>query len=377
MKILHIHQDYPDNRKFPSTNAVKNLIDGVKKKDKEIEHFVLSINRTSNPFRISFKRFDDGLSVVYWLIPLPYIYYISIKFWAFILRNTINMKEFDCIHAHKLTTEGVFAYLLSKSTSIPYYISVRGGTDMHNINRFSEIEKIFSKIYNNAKEIFWVSPWAIQFIVSRLGVNERGVSLPNICELEEPKDIIDKNRPRYVIVLSFHQYRRKGLMQLFKSIKELNKNGFDIKLDVIGSGGENEKKLIQNEVIKLGLSRHVKLLGQLTHSEVLTKLQASKALLLPAENETFGMVYIEAISCGCPILYMANTGVDGYFSDKNVGIKVHSREINELCEAIIKLENSNSFYRREIQNLLKRGELEEFKEDSIVKSYITEFADDR
>ncbi len=374
MKILHIHQDYPDNRNFPSTNAVKNLIDGVKKKDKKIEHFVISINRSSNPFRISFKQFDDGLSVVFWSIPLPIIYTLSIRFWSFILKKTINLKDFDCIHAHKLTSEGLFAYYLSKSTSIPYCISVRGGTDLHNINRFSGMKKTFSKIYKNAKEIFWVSPWATELIVSKLGVFEKGILLPNICKLVEPESVISYSQSRYTTVLSFHQYKRKGLLQLFQTIHELNKKGLDVKLDVIGSGGEKEKRLIKKEVNKLGLSNHVKFLGQLPHSEVLTKLQASKALLLPAENETFGMVYVEALSCGCPILYMANTGVDGYFCDKNVGVKVYSQEINELCGAIITLEDNNSFYKEEIQNFLNRGELEEFKEDSIVKSYIMELA---
>lgn len=374
MKILHIHQDYPDNRNFPSTNAVKNLIDGVKKKDKKIEHFVISINRSSNPFRISFKQFNDGLSVVFWSIPLPIIYTLSIRFWSFILKKTINLKDFDCIHAHKLTSEGLFAYHLSKSTSIPYYISVRGGTDLHNINRFSGMKKTFSKIYKNAKKIFWVSPWATELTVSKLGVFEKGVLLPNICKLVEPESVISYSQSRYTTVLSFHQYKRKGLLQLFKSIHELNKKGLDVNLDVIGSGGKKEKGLIKNEVNKLGLSNHVKFLGQLPHSEVLTKLQASKGLLLPAENETFGMVYVEALSCGCPILYMANTGVDGYFCDKNVGVKVNSQDVNELSDAIITLENNNSFYKQEIQSFLNRGELEEFKEDSIVKSYIMELA---
>jgi glycosyltransferase involved in cell wall biosynthesis len=377
MKILHIHQDFPDGRNFPSTDAVKNLIKSVKKKDKEIKHFVLSINRTSNPFKVSFKRFDYGLSIVFWSIPLPFIYTLSIKFWVFILKKNINISDFDYIHAHKFTSEGFFAYLLSKDTSIPYYVSVRGGTDVHNIKRFPKLKKLYSNIYKNAKGVFWVSPWAAKFIVSSLDVYKKGVLLPNICNLIEPKSIINYDKSRYTTVLSFHQYRRKGLLQLFESIYELNKRGFSIKLDVIGSGGKKEKQIIQNEICKLGLSNNIKLLGQLPHSEVLTNLQSSKALLLPAENETFGMAYVEAISCGCPILYMANTGIDGYFCNKNVGIKVHSQEVVELSEAIIKLENNNLFYNEEIHNFLKRDELKYFAEDNITKTYIMELANDK
>ena len=85
MNLLHIHQDYPDGRPYSATKAVSNLIDSAKIIDPSVKHFVLSINRTSNPFKISIKNFEDGISLVYWSLPLPFISRLSIVFWCNII----------------------------------------------------------------------------------------------------------------------------------------------------------------------------------------------------------------------------------------------------------------------------------------------------
>ena len=46
---------------------------------------------------------------------------------------------------------------------------------------------------------------------------------------------------------------------------------------------------------------------------MLETLNGYTALVLPTLRETFGMVYIEALFAGVPILYSQDRGVDGFF----------------------------------------------------------------
>ena len=219
MKVLHIHQDYPDGREYPNTKAVSNLIEASRITNTSIEHFVVSINRTSNPLKISVKGFSDGISIVYWALPLPLIYKPVIWFWAQVIAYKLRSLNFTLIHGHKLTTEGLFSYFLSKRLNIPYCVSVRGGTDAYNLARLSDLKETFYKVYNGAKHVFWVSAWAKKkFSAKFKGLPVFSSELANICQIENISPVATAQRERYCIILSYHQLQRKGLFPLLEAM---------------------------------------------------------------------------------------------------------------------------------------------------------------
>jgi glycosyltransferase involved in cell wall biosynthesis len=56
--------------------------------------------------------------------------------------------------------------------------------------------------------------------------------------------------------------------------------------------------------------------------KLLNNYRNSDIFIMPSYNETFGLVYIEAMSQGLPIIYTQNEGVDGYFKEGSVGYSV-------------------------------------------------------
>ena len=81
------------------------------------------------------------------------------------------------------------------------------------------------------------------------------------------------------------------------------------------------------------------------------------------------MVYIEALFSGLPIVYTRGTGVDGYFEDYIVGLKVRPKEIKSLQHAILSIRERNEFHRREIRRMRRDGGFELFKSVNIVRSF--------
>ena len=371
MRILHIHQDFPDGRPFPFTRAVENLINAAKSSSPKHEHFVVSVNRTSNPFKVSYRCFSNGVSLVYWAIPLPFIYAPLVYCWTRFLRFRLRRKPFDLIHAHKLTTEGLFAYFYANIVEKKYVVSVRGGSDSKNLQRFWDIEYLFVRIYSQASYVFWVSPWNKSSIEKRLGVkNSKSCVFPNICDIEQiPPEKVIALRKRYCIVLSYHQFQRKGIIPLLDAISTLRLEGNLIELDVIGGGPDKFLNIIQEAITKRNLAGQVKILGPLCHLDVLKYLARAKALLLPALNETFGMVYIEAIASGAPVMFMANTGIDGHFRQEQVGVRIESQDPNCIKEGISFLEENYEQLNRSVTNIALSGELERFSGKYIAKLY--------
>lgn len=340
MKILHIHQDYPDGTTYASTKAVSNLLDEVEVVNPSIEHFVLSIHRTSNPFKVSIQRFERGISLVYWAIPLPFIYRLSIAFWSWFISKSLEDGNFSLIHAHKLTTEGMFGIFLSEKLKIKYLISIRGGSDIHNIKRLKDCKSLFKKIYAGAERVFWVSLWARNDIENRLGVDSTDLTaLPNICHIESMEPKPNSIKERYCIILNFDQYERKGIVPLLHAFRNLTQKGKKLKLDIIGGGNHINKSHVISLISELKLESQVKVTGQVDRVGIISALQHSKGLLLPSINETFGMAFVEAAACGCPFIYVKETGIDGYFEHVSGTVKIENQSVESIEKGILALEN--------------------------------------
>ena len=82
-----------------------------------------------------------------------------------------------------------------------------------------------------------------------------------------------------------------------------------------------------------------------------------------SHSETFGLVYIEALSQGLPVLYTKGQGIDGVFQEK-VGEAVVSTDEHDIYKGLRKIIENYTSYQIE-----KLG-LHRFSWQNIAKSYI-------
>ncbi|EGM78114.1 glycosyltransferase [Rheinheimera sp. A13L] len=377
MKILHIHQDFPDGSAYPHTKAVLNLIEAVEA-NTNITSYVLSLHRTSNPFRVSVKPFERGLSLVYFSLPLPYIHRFMLYFWASLIRIVyLNSMKFDLIHAHKLTSEGLFAKYLASAWGVKYLISVRGGTDFRFYSRMHDCKKLFDQILKAAKKVIFLTPAAQKNMEKLTSFPlENSTVIPNLCRFTMTSDSSGHAKKKnssieYTTVLSFHQYKRKGVLPLISAIGLLRDKfpALQIRLTIIGAGDDSVLNLIQSHSASLGLSDQIVFSGSLSHDAVLRTIAASDAMLLPALDETFGMAYLESIATQTPILYMKETGIDGFFRENLIGVSVTTQDPEEIARAILVLIEKGDEFRFHIAELIRSGFFNIFKSEHIVNSY--------
>ena len=372
MKVLHIHQDYPDGRDYPYTRAVANLLDASLSDNSSMEHIVLSINRTSNPFKMSFKKFDQGYSLIYWALPLSFIYLPVMWFWAKFFLFKVNCKDIELIHGHTMTTEGLLARYLANKLKKPFVLSVRGGSDSHNINRLKFEKSAFKKNVLQAKHIFWVCHWFQKTLESRLDVSleSKSSKLPNICEIDGISFSDNRqHNDKFFTVLSFHQYKRKGILELITAFSLLKEQGMNLSLDIFGTGPDHTLKTVSDHIANLDLQENVKMMGHLDHTMLLAVMHKYKGMLLPSSNETFGMAYIEALATGNTILYHKNTGVDGYFGSFIPGVTVADKNVENLVVGIQTLEEKHDEFYSDVCEMQNQRFLERFTGKAVGHHY--------
>jgi glycosyltransferase involved in cell wall biosynthesis len=88
------------------------------------------------------------------------------------------------------------------------------------------------------------------------------------------------------------------------------------------------------------------------------------SLILPSKSETFGLVYIEAMSQGLPVIYTKGQGIDGLF-ESQVGYGIDPEDIQGIIEAIGKIYNNYQILSKNAINQAKR-----LTASNIAKRYI-------
>jgi len=237
------------------------------------------------------------------------------------IQKQVDFSEVKIIHAHTWYSDGGVAYLLNKKFGIPYVIAVRS-TDISFFFRFLFWERTFGlKILENAERIIFISKSYSLSIVDRLSVELQSKMeiIPNGVDdfwLNNFK-IKQLKRLRTFNILYVGQFiRRKNIDKLYKAVEALRGRGIDVKLHLVG----DFQQYLKHDLISM--KDYVKCYGRITSKEeLLSVYNVCDIFAMPSINETFGLVYIEALTQGLPVLYTKRDGIDGFYDLVGEGVE--------------------------------------------------------
>jgi glycosyltransferase involved in cell wall biosynthesis len=142
----------------------------------------------------------------------------------------------------------------------------------------------------------------------------------------------------------------KGLDVLLKALRQLKDNGRDLKLLVIGEAFfrtyRAEYDRLRRMARDLGLESQVDFMGGKTPSQLVPYMQESAMLVLPSRKESLGMVLVEAIACGTPVVSTLCGGPEDIVNDK-VGVLVPSDDPAALAAGIAHIIDHRESYNPE------------------------------
>jgi glycosyltransferase involved in cell wall biosynthesis len=168
-----------------------------------------------------------------------------------------------------------------------------------------------------------------------------------------------ENKLRFLFIGKFD--KNKNVINLIKALNFLRENHDDIKLDLIGGSGSNHKKILKVINKNSWITYH----GKINDKQKIKNIfKQNDFFLMPSKFETFGLVYIEALSQGLPILYTKNQGVDGLFNPA-VGLATKANKNKNIANNIEKMILNSNEYKENITNL----NFNEFSWKSIFENY--------
>ena len=186
--------------------------------------------------------------------------------------------------------------------------------------------------YAMADRVICVSRPLADRIERRHSIN--ATVIPNIVDLAFSSGGPARKRPdgdfRFVSAGSL--ICRKGYDLLLRAFSRIpGYGGTDVHLTIIGEGEQrNELAALTHS---LGISDRVRFTGQLDRSSMVGLYRESDAFVLASRQETFGVVYIEAMAMGLPVIATICGGPEDFVDDSN-GFLIPAEDENALASAM-------------------------------------------
>lgn len=345
MKVLHITNDYS------GSTVYKNLIGELDKLG--ISQIVY--NPIKNKNRIGKNEIDlvmEDSKIIYSPIlnkTTDRIFYRNkIKKIVNDIEQKVDLSKIKLIHAHTWYSDGGAAYILSQKYNIPYVITIRN-SDLNVFQKYLIHERHFGrKILEKARNVILIATT----------YKKRVLELPSLAniksELFRKIQIIPNGIDNYWIennlvkrkeidqvlkILYIGKFDKgKNVLRLINAVDKVNKS-FNCELSIVGGGGNQHKKVIK----KINEKSFIKYFGEVyDKSELLNIFRTHDLFAMPSKAETFGLVYIEALTQGLPIINTINEGIYGMY--ENIGESVNFKSIKNIADAIIRIKLNYNQY---------------------------------
>jgi glycosyltransferase involved in cell wall biosynthesis len=254
-----------------------------------------------------------------------------------------------------LVEDHYFSYYLTLANAIQHFIKrskiiiIVHHFDHYDSNDSFYIRKFFRSLKEKvslyfADKIVTNSEYTKQEIVS-LGLDNQAIF---VCAPGLNKDKLEvvfnlvKEAEKPKIISVGHCIPRKGLIYLIEAFAKIEKRGFT--LHIIGKTDKDKTyyQMVKNRIEELGLSQSVFLHHRLDQEELNHLYSSAELFVLPSLKEGFGIVLLEAMYYGLPIITTNICAMPELVKDGENGLLVPAADSQALAEAMSKLiENSD------------------------------------
>jgi len=347
-----------NNNNNNNNNNDTNTNNNTNNNDNDIE------NTNKNYSKNEFKD-KDGVNVIFTKgINIPGLRALFFIIFATItLIKLVKKENIDIIHGHYLFPSGLVAVLGGMFTKKKVFLTSHGSDILVLYKNHKIIRPMINFILNHADVVIAVSEplkdeiikTKVKDIEKKVKVYYNGVDINKFKEYspEEENEMKNSFKNEIGIINDFpivlfvgNLVKAKNLFNLLKA-KKLMKN--DSNLVIVGDGPLKSKLEI---VATENTVNNVFFTG--SRGDVEKIIPVCDLLILPSISESFGLVLLEALACGKPVIGSNIPGIREIINDK-VGLLVNPNNPQEIADTIDLLLDDNDLKEKFKKNSRNRA----------------------
>lgn len=251
--------------------------------------------------------------------------------------------SFDVINTHFAVPTGPVGALLARFYGIPNVLSVHGG-DLYDPSksisphRIALLRRPISYLLRRADVLVGQSRNTLQHVAEIYGVLRKSELIP--LGIERPPPVAGATRAdfgipddAFVMATVGRLVARKATLQLVQALKAARRP--NAHLLIVGDGPDADA--VRGAAAGAGLSGQVHLLGHVPEVRKYQALAAADIFISATQHEGFGLVFLEAMAYGLPIICYDHGGQTDFLADGETGHIVPLNDIDRFTRAVVNL----------------------------------------
>ena len=286
------------------------------------------------------------------------------------IEKTVDLNQISCIHATTLFSDGMVARELHCKYGIPYIVAVRN-CDVNAFLRYlPHLWWVHRAVMETVDKVIFITPNLQKRLLKhptlykmREQVSEKSIVIPNGINEFWLNNIQTENtaHPHHLLYAG-NFTRNKNLPRLIHALQKLRTELPDLHLDVAGDGGNDQDRVL---ALMHRNADWITYHGKITDlEEMKTLYRANHIFAMPSKSETFGLVYLEAMTQGLSVLWTKGEAIDGMFPE-TIG-----ESVNPLSESDITTKLRNLLTNSEHYKTLSPSTFDTFRWNAIAKQYV-------
>lgn len=252
-------------------------------------------------------------------------------------------KDYDIIHAHIPYPSAIISYFVSKLKSTPYIVTSQGDEllDYPEAKELKYIKPLTGLALRNAKKVHCISNALKHSLVENFKVPEEKIHvIPNGVDVkkfkpEKKRDLKGKFNAEFILVNVSRLSPKNNIGKTIEAVKKVTEKYKKFKYLIIGDGEEKER--LERMIKELGLEDKVILTGWVDNDLLPSYIAGSDALIRTSVTEGLGIVFLEAMACGTPVIASNVQGILDIVRDHETGLLVDPNNIATISEKIIEI----------------------------------------
>lgn len=273
------------------------------------------------------------------------------------------IKEFgipDIIHAHNFLYAGIIAEFLNDKYGVNYIVTEHSSSFVRNKLSNEKIKSI-EEVARNASKVTAVSS-SFNGILKEYTKTNIDVLSNIVDDFFFQKNLHNKTSDDFIFLHIASLDKNKNQELLIRSFEKIAKLNNNIYLNIAGDG--YMRSFLESLVKKLDIERQVNFLGRMSQEKVRDEMMQSDCFVLPSNFETFGVVLIEALACGLPLIATKCGGPGDILNEQN-GILIDVENQLQLEDAMMTIYKNADKYNKE---KLRDDAKERFGEKAFIKN---------